>query len=592
VWGEYFTGRIDEVRIYNRALSQAEIQTDMNTPLEGTPPPPDTTPPTVAITAPTQGATVFGLVSVSAGASDNVDVVGVQFFVDGQALGAEVIAPPFSVVWDTANSLGNHVLTAAARDASNNTTTSAPVSVTAVATTPDLVGQWAAPFTWPIVAVHAHLLPTGEVMASDGQSFAGQNARIWNPAKNAFTSVNINTGTNPFCAGHCALPDGRILVTGGHVGSAHVGVTDANTFNPTTRQWSRVASMNTPRWYPTTTALPSGRILVTAGEIDCNNCDADISEVYNPLTNTWTELLGAPNALPYYPHMFVLPDGRVLAAATTRAPIMSQILDINAQTWTVVDPNVVDGGSSVMYLPGKVMKSGTSYHPDDPTVPSDDTTYVLDMTQASPAWRQTPSMAFPRTYHTLTLLPDGTVLATGGGPTTDAIAVNDAIKVAELWSPVTETWSTMGSMQRPRLYHSTALLLPDARVLLAGGGRFFNQTDPSDQLSGEIYSPPYLFKGQRPAITSVPTQIGYGGTMTVQTPDASRIAKVSLIKLGSVTHSFNMDQRYVPLSYTVGGGSLNVSTPPNANLAPPGHYMLFIVDVNGVPSVATILNIQ
>src|SRR5262249_16001860 len=119
VWGEYFTGQIDEVRIYNRALTQAEIQIDMQKPVKGTPRPPDSTPPTVTITAPTQGATVFGLVSVSAGASDNVDVVGVQFFVDGQALGAEVIAPPFSVVWDTANSLGNHVLTAVARDASN-----------------------------------------------------------------------------------------------------------------------------------------------------------------------------------------------------------------------------------------------------------------------------------------------------------------------------------------------------------------------------------------------------------------------------------------------------------------------------------------
>jgi hypothetical protein len=271
---------------------------------------------------------------------------------------------------------------------------------------------------------------------------------------------------------------------------------------------------------------------------------------------------------------------------------MSQVLDVNMQTWSVVDPNMVDGGSSVMYLPGKAMKSGTSFHPDDPPVPSDDTTYVIDMTQPLPAWRRTPSMAFPRTYHTLTLLPDGTVLVTGGGPTTDAIDVNNAVKAAELWSPATETWTIMASMQRPRLYHSVALLLPDGRVLVAGGGRFFNQTDPSDQLSGEIYSPPYLFKGLRPVIGSAPTQIGYGSAMTVQTVDATRIASVALIKLGSMTHSFNMDQRYVPLSFTAGSGSLTVQTPANANIAPPGHYMLFIVDSDGVPSVAMILNIQ
>ena len=159
-------------------------------------------------------------------------------------------------------------------------------------------------------------------------------------------------------------------------------------------------------------------------------------------------------------------------------------------------------------------------------------------------------MVFPRAYHTLTILPDGNVLVTGGGPTTDAVGVNDAIKAAELWSPVTETWATMASMQKPRLYHSTALLLPDARVWVAGGGRFNGVNEPTDQLSSEIYSPPYLFKGTRPVITSAPVQIGYGGTMTVQTPDASRIASVSLIKLGSVTHAFNMDQRYVPLSFT------------------------------------------
>jgi Galactose oxidase-like, Early set domain/Concanavalin A-like lectin/glucanases superfamily/Bacterial Ig domain/Glucodextranase, domain B/Kelch motif len=592
--GFEFAGRIDDVRIYNRALTQIEIQADMNTPVGGgVPPPPDVTPPIVAITAPKAGSTVFNRVSISASASDNTGVAGVQFFVDGQPLGTEAVSTPYSVVWDTTNTnVGNHVLTAVARDFSNNTTTSAPVSVSVVAATPDRVGQWAAPFNWPIVAVHAHLLRTGEVMASDGQSFVGQNVRVWNPTTNTFTSANINTGTNPFCAGHCALPDGRILVAGGHVGSAHVGVTDTNIFNPTTRQWSLVASMHTPRWYPTNTALPDGRILVTAGEINCDACNALIPEIYNAITNTWTELPGASLDLTYYPHMFVLPDGRVLAASTAESAIVTQALDISTQTWTVIDPDAVDGGSAAMYLPGKVIKSGTSTNPDDPPVPSAETTYVLDMTAPSPKWRETPPMVFPRTYHTLTILPDGRVLATGGGPTTDALGVSDAVKAAELWSPDTETWETMASMQRPRLYHSTALLLPDARVLVAGGGRFNNFVEATDQANGEIYSPPYLFKGARPVITSAPVQIGYGGTMTVQTPDASRIASVSLIKLGSMTHAFNMDQRYVSLSFTAGSGSLNVQTPANANLAPPGYYMLFIVDTNGVPSVATILNIQ
>jgi hypothetical protein len=347
-----------------------------------------------------------------------------------------------------------------------------------------------------------------------------------------------------------------------------------------------------PRWYPTTTTLADGRVLVTAGEINCDGCVAAIPEIYTPQTNVWTQLPGASLDLPYYPHVFVLPDGRVLAAATAEDIIVSRVLDVGTQTWSAVDSNPVDGGSSAMYLPGKVMKSGTSTDPDMPTFPSAKTTYVLDMSQPSPTWRETGAMAFPRAYHTLTLLPDGTVLATGGGETTDAVGVSGAVSHAELWSPVTETWTTMASMQKPRLYHSTALLLPDGRVLAAGGGRFSDLNEPTDQLSSETYSPPYLFKGTRPTISSAPSTGTYGATITIQTPDAARIAAVSLIRLGSVTHAFDQNQRFLQLSFTALSGALNVQMPATGNLAPPGYYMLFILDTTGVPSVASILKLQ
>jgi hypothetical protein len=434
------------------------------------------------------------------------------------------------------------------------------------------------------------LLPTGQVLAWDGQTFAGHDATVWNPATNTFTAVR-NNNTNLFCSGQCALADGRILVAGGHL-DTHLGVRDTNIFNPQTGTWTLVGSMAYARWYPTVTTLPDGRVLVTAGEAGCAGCDVPIAEIYNPQTTAWTQLSSAPLALPYYPHMFVLPDGRLLAASTTEHPIITQALDIATQTWSVVDPGVYDGGSAVMYLPGKVMKSGTSYHPDDPVVPSGERTFVLDMTSPLPRWEETAPMVFPRTYLNLTLLPDGTVFAVGGGVTTDAVAASDAVHPAELWSPVTQTWSTMASLQTPRLYHSTALLLPDGRVLVAGGGRFFGQPDPTDRLSAEIYSPPYFFKGARPVITSAPATTTYAASISVQTPDASRIATVSLIRLGSVTHSFNMDQRFLQLPFTVTGGTLNIQAPANANLAPPGHYMLFILDGNGVPSVAAIVKLQ
>jgi hypothetical protein len=196
-----------------------------------------------------------------------------------------------------------------------------------------------------------------------------------------------------------------------------------------------------------------------------------------------------------------------------------------------------------------------------------------------------------RTYHSFTVLPDGNVLVTGGGPTTAATDTTNAILAAEMWSPVTETFTTLASMHAPRLYHSEALLMPDGRVLVSGGGRFDEATLPTDQFSGEFYSPPYLFKGPRPLIASAPATVHYGQAFSVGTPDASRIASVSMVRLGAATHGVNMAQHYVPLSFTGGSGQLMINGPVNGNFAPPGYYMLFLVDTNGVPSVAAIVRL-
>jgi Concanavalin A-like lectin/glucanases superfamily/Domain of unknown function (DUF1929)/Bacterial Ig domain/Kelch motif len=589
---EFFRGRIDEVRVYNRALSAAEIQADMVEPISSGTQPPDITPPSVTLTSPGNGTTVFGTVSVAATASDNVGVTGVQFLVDGTPLGDELPDPPYSVVWDTSGvTPGQHIVTAVARDAAGNTKTSAPVQVTLADDSPAALGQWAGPFADPIVTIHGTLLNTGKVLVWDGLGNGG-DVHLWNPATNTFTAA-ASADSNIFCSGHCLLADGRVFVAGGHT-STHEGLRDANLFDPGTGTWTFLPQMDRERWYPTATTLPDGRVLVTAGEDGCSQCNVTLPEVYNPATNTWTPLSSALLDLPFYPHMFVLPDGRVLAASSTEDAIQSHVLNVATQTWSLVDPVAVDGGSAVMYLPGNIMKSGTHNDADLPTIPSAATTYVLDMTHAPPShWAETASMAFARAYHNLTILPDGSVLATGGGTTTDAVGLSDAILAAELWSPVTQTWTTLASMQTERLYHSIALLLPDARVLVSGGGRFFGEPHPTDRPSHEIYSPPYLFRGTRPVITTAPTSVTYSTTMQVQTPDAARIAAVSLIRPGSVTHSFNRDQRLVPLPFTVlDAGTLTVQTPASANLAPPGFYMLFLVDTSGVPSVAKFVRIQ
>jgi hypothetical protein len=239
-----------------------------------------------------------------------------------------------------------------------------------------------------------------------------------------------------------------------------------------------------------------------------------------------------------------------------------------------------------MYLPGKILKTGTSTDTLETVIASSARAFVLDMTVASPAWREVQAMAYPRTYHVETLLPDGNVLVTGGGRTTEDYDVPNAVKQAELWSPETETWSTLASGTAPRLYHSTALLLPDATVLVSGGGRSPGP-DPLDQPNAEIFAPPYLFKGPRPTISSAPTNLVRDQAFVIQTPDAARIAEVALIAVGNVTHGINMNQRYLPLAFSAGASSLTATAPANANLAPPGWYMLFLVDDAGVPSVAS-----
>src|SRR5712692_769385 len=209
------------------------------------------------------------------------------------------------------------------------------------------------------------------------------------------------------------------------------------------------------------------------------------------------------------------------------------------------------------------------------------------MNQPSPAWRPVGSMAFPRVFHVLTLLPTGDVLVTGGSQTTDP--ASQPVYAAEIWSALTETWSTMSSAQMARTYHETALLLPDGRVLVAGSGGCCNAPD---QFNAEVFSPPYLFKGPRPSITAAPATVGYGSQLFVGTPDAATIGSVVLIRLGAVTHQIDMSQRYVPLAFTPTTNGLSVQMATNVNLAPPGDYMLFIVNNNGVPSVAAIVTVH
>ena len=459
---------------------------------------------------------------------------------------------------------------------------------------PDQVGQWSAPVAWPLVAVHMVLLPTGNVLAMDAWGDAPNTQRIWNPSNGTFIAVPY--GANLFCSGHILLPDGRTLVVGGNV-AADIGIKDATLFDASTNTWSKAADMSVARWYPTATVLGDGKVFVFAGDaiVDMGlpysppyfkeASQNSLPSIYNPVSNTWNDLTSSRLTTPLYPFMFQLSDGRIFDAGPD---VTTRVMNPGTWNWSTVTTSPFDGGSAVMYLPDKIMKAGSYSNPDyygANVFSATGRTAVIDMSQTTPAWRETAPMAFSRTFHNLTLLPDGTVLASGGMSTSDGVDLTKAVLPAELWDPTTETWKTVASLTTGREYHSTALLLPDGRVLMAGGGQLPGRATNIN--SAEIYSPAYLFKGTRPTITSAPSIVNYGSSFTVATPDAAGIQKVALIRTPSVTHGFDENQRYIPLSFTTGSGQLTVNAPSKGNVAPPGYYMLFILNGSGVPSVAS-----
>jgi fibronectin type 3 domain-containing protein/N-acetylneuraminic acid mutarotase len=569
------------------AYDAAGHVSDQSAPLTVTTPAPDTTAPTVSLTAPATGSTVSATITVRADAGDNVGVTGVQFLLDGQTLGAEDASDPYTASWDTTTAgNGSHTLAARARDAAGNQTTSAPVQVTVSNTDPNdpaVVGQWGPLIPLPAVAIHNALTPTGKILMFEGSFTQGGQQYEVDPLTGAATQI-VDASPNLFCAAQAVLADGRVQVAGGtNIGSGPLGLKDAVAYDWTSKSWQTLASMKYPRWYATTTTLADGKVLAMSGSNQTSTDLVPIPELYNPVTNTWKTLDAASRTVPFYPFMYQLPNGKMIRVGATEEATPTETLDLNTNQWQTVDSRLLDGGSSANYAPGKFLKAGTSSDGGF-SGQSAATAYTLDMNQPSPQWQATQSMNFRRSFLNLTNLPDGTVLATGGGTDRSAQIDANAVLQAEDWNPDTGTWTKYAAMSKPRLYHSGAVLLPDGRVYVSGGG---GDTGVTNQLTGQIFSPPYLFKGPRPTITSVPATVQWDSHVTVGTPDGSSIRRVSLIRTGSVTHAFDENARAMSLDFTQTVGGIDVKMPQNGNYAPPGYYLLFIVSDQGVPSVAS-----
>src|SRR5271155_852089 len=457
-------------------------------------------------------------------------------------------------------------------------------------------GEWNTLSTqMPINPVHVALMHTGNVLIVSGSgnlpSDTSYMAAVWDPATDTVTTQPLQW--DMFCNGMIVLPDGRPFVMGGTLQyDPFLGQPLTSAYDPATGSFVNLQSMSNGRWYPTATTLSDGSVMVFSGFNESSTTNQTV-EIYR-VGSGWSPAYEAPFTPPLYPRMHLLPNGTVFNSGSQTS---SAIFNPATQTWTVgVATTNYSGtrtyGTSVLlpltpannYDPRVIIMGGGN--------PATATTEIIDMGASSPAWVYGPSMSEARTEMDAVILPNGKVLAVNG-------SVNDedsttASLDADLYDPASNTFSSAGANAYARLYHSGALLLPDATVLVLGGNPERGTYEPHM----EIYSPAYLFNpdgslATRPTITSVtPGVLGYGSSFQIQTPNAASISSAVLVRAGSPTHAFDMDQRLVGLNFTVGSGVLNATAPPNGSIAPPGYYLLFILNSAGVPSVAQFVQLS
>lgn len=453
---------------------------------------------------------------------------------------------------------------------------------------PQIGGAWGAVQEWPAIGIFMSLLPNGKVLAYDSTDVANfdqTRAMTWDPATNATVRADELLGFNIFCSGLAKLLDGSLFTAGGTRAPENQGINKTATFDSTTNAWTQGANMSVERWYPSVTPMPTGEMLITGGGPDLSEVRSTSGSI-RALTNGRSQVWANRE----YPFIATAPNGK--AQYLGPANEIGQ-LDIS-RTGAYSPLNTRDGkyrsyGSFALFNPQQALVVGGGIR--------DSSAVIVNLETA--AVTNTAAMANQRRQHNLTVLADGSVLATGGYANSDQYLVDipNAVYSAERWDPATGVWSTLASADRARLYHSGALLLADGRVLTAGGG-LCGDCDAAGYLqrNAEVFSPPYLFAADgslapRPVIGNSPGVIGYGGTFGVASPQAPSVVKVALARLGSVTHSVDMEQRYVPLNFTRTATGVIADAPASANVAPPGYYQLLLVDSLGVPSVGKIVRV-
>jgi hypothetical protein len=474
------------------------------------------------------------------------------------------------------------------------------------------VGSWQVlPYLAAILPINAALLHTGKILFVAGSGNDPTNVGTLNGS--AVWDVNAGTFTIPatpvdgsgkpydlFCVGQSFQSNGQLMVAGGTLTyDPFRGLPIALMFDPATQQWSTKASMNFGRWYPTVLTLGSGRSFAISG-LDVNGNLCVQPEEYAS-TFGWKAFPPTTSRFPMYAHLFLMSDGRLFYTGANMGgnggvtpTILTLPSQFSKQIGEALVPGLVaadsaDQAASVMLPPAQsqqVMIMGGGMAMSGTNGVGTNRVAIANLAAQSPAYASAPSLNYGRMHVSAVVLPDRTVFVCNGSSMGE-----DATSTplpSEIYNPATNTWTVDATPTVPRVYHSVAFLLPDGRVVTGGG----NPSRGTDELRIEIYSPWYVTQS-RPVIQSAPTSVGYGGSITISTPQASGIKWVNLIRPGAPTHSMDTDQRLIDAPITSRTStSLTASITSNRNLAPPGFYMVFITDSNGVPSTASWLQLS
>lgn len=490
-------------------------------------------------------------------------------------------------------------------------------------------GSWALGPDTLSIAIHAALLHNGKVLYISGSGNNPKNALgpykagIYDPKTQNQTKIILDEDL--FCGGHCQLKNGNILFAGGTMvykvdsfENLFQGLRCAYVFNVASESFTKVVSMVHGRWYPTLVSLRDGNVFTNSG-LDEFGCMNDLTEIYDYKSNLWTikfdpksdmtycvghcstdPAAGSPcygglgsgvnPAIGMYPRMHLLPSGLVAVCGQGNT---LRTWSPSTGEWRAYGPML--GGSrnygTSFLLPlnntsgekGSVLIAGGSA---DAESPATNHCEIASWDGTRLNTRVTAPMNYSRRYLTPVILPNGKLLVVGG--TTQGNDVANAVYSPEMFDPATEDWTTLPSATVPRMYHSVALLLPDGRVWTAST----SYTAKRGEMRTEIFSPSYVFE-HRPSINGTPEVGDYGEKIKIPTTDGANVASVSLVRLSTVTHHFNTDQRLIWLRITKRGNfSINVDAPRNTNIAPPGYYLLHLVDAKGIPSEGVFVKIS